>query len=113
MRQRNLAISTNLTNAMSSGRFDSQYFVGAFASDGHSISSHSSASRARRTRTRAKRDDSHSAVPSRHRMVLQALLSRASAMSFTDTKSVSSSRAFGNLRPGLGPVPGLHTIGLD
>src|ERR1043165_5458030 len=99
---------------MSCGKVESQYLVRVLSPCGHSISSHSSASpRASRTRNRAKRDDKLSAVPSRHLIVFQAFLPSPKATSLTVIKFGSASRAQGGLRPGLGPVPGFHTIGLD
>src|SRR5215471_13591400 len=76
---------------ISSGSVASQYLVGSASSCSHSISSHSSArgslslvSRcAGRTRCRANRDDSQSAVPSRQVMVCQASLGRLRASAFT------------------------------
>src|SRR5215469_12665601 len=77
---------------------DSQNFVGASSSEGHSINSHSSgtasfaASRscAERTLTRAKRDERTSFVPSRQRIVLQLLFGSVSA-SFSTLIGVLSS----------------------
>src|SRR5271163_2146170 len=42
MRQRNLAVSTRMSTGVSSGRVESQYFVGSFSPSGHSMRSHSS-----------------------------------------------------------------------
>ena len=70
---------------MSSGRVANQYLVGSVSSSGHSISSHSSArgslsklSRcADRTRWRAKRDASQSALPSRQAIVCHTSVRQA------------------------------------
>jgi hypothetical protein len=71
-----------------------QYLVGASSPLGHSIKSHSSGRLsaslsllgAARTRTRAKREDSQSAVPSRHRILRQARFGRLSARSLTEIR---------------------------
>src|SRR5207244_12262343 len=78
---------------MSCGSVESQYLVGSCSPLGHSINNHSSgrlslrlkSRRAARTRTRAKREDSCSAVPSRHAIVRQARLGKPSASSLTET----------------------------
>src|SRR3982074_325506 len=71
MRPPSVGMSPRSRNAMSSGRVENQYLVGSSSPSGHSISSHSSVSSptdtfasATRTRRRAKREDSKSAVPS-------------------------------------------------
>jgi hypothetical protein len=64
MRQRNLAVSTRMSTGVSSGRVESQYFVGSFSPSGHSMRSPSSgcgvetfrSREAGRIRTSAKRD---------------------------------------------------------
>src|SRR5208283_3878995 len=78
MRQRILAMSTSSRNEILLSTFESQYLVGAASPRGHSISNVSSGRAAAaligavRTRTRAKRERSGSAEPSRHVMVRQA-----------------------------------------
>src|SRR5580693_9282385 len=80
MRQRNLAVSTRPSMGVSSGRVESQYFVGSFSPSGHSMSSHSSgwgvetfqSREAGRIRTAAKREDKVSLEPSRHGTMRQA-----------------------------------------
>jgi len=65
---------------VSSGRVESQYFVGSFSRSGHSMRSHSSgwgvdafqSREAGRIRTAAKREDKMSLEPSRHRTMRQA-----------------------------------------
>src|ERR1700730_10025854 len=77
---------------MLSGRVESQYFVGALSPLGHSINSHSSGRRslrlpslhATRIRTRAKREDRRSAVPSRHSTLCQARFGKLNASSLTE-----------------------------
>src|SRR5258707_2909292 len=95
-----------------------QYLVGAASPSGHSTSNHSCDSNSgiswlcpTRTRTRAKRDDSHSAEPSRHRIVRQACLGRSSASCLTEIRSGSSRRTvlFSRLPLRFGPAPGGHT----
>src|SRR5208282_3572932 len=80
MRQRNLAVSTGMSRGVSSGRVESQYFVGSFSPSGHSMRSHSSgwgaeafqSREAGRIRTAAKREDKISLEPSRHGTMRQA-----------------------------------------
>src|SRR5215813_4745058 len=87
MRHRSFAVRTRCVNVTFAPNVDSQNFVGAFSSSGHSINSHSSGafsfaawrSCAERTLTRAKREARTSFVPSRQRIVLQLLFARASA----------------------------------
>src|SRR5262245_474939 len=92
MRQRILAMSTSLRKDIPLGSVESQYFVGASSPSGHSISSVSSArSLARRigevrTRTRAKREQSLSLLPSRHVTVRQAPFGRLSANALALTR---------------------------
>src|ERR1700730_6046824 len=118
MRQRNLAKSTSSRKLIFAGSVDSQYLVGAASPGGHSISNHSGDSNsgkswlcATRTRTRAKRDDNHSAEPSRRRIVCQAALGGSRAICLAEIRSGSSRRPV--LLIGLplrfGPVPGGHT----
>jgi hypothetical protein len=91
---------------------ESQNFVGASSSGGHSISSYSSgvaslpASRscAERTLTRAKRDDKTSFVPSRQRTVLQLLFGSASA-SFSTLIGVLSLRPRRELADSVARLP--------
>src|SRR5260221_3586105 len=67
-------------------------FVGALSPLGHSINSHSSGRgslrltslRATRIRTRAKREDRRSAMPSRHSTLCQARLGKLNASSLTE-----------------------------
>src|SRR6202162_4025983 len=99
MRQRSLARSTSCVKLMFSGSVESQYFVGSASSSGHSINSHSGDSSLgisllypTRTRTRAKREDSWSAEPSRHVTVRQACFGRPSATFLAETSSGSSRR---------------------
>src|ERR1700751_1531293 len=104
MRQRILVISTTSRNLVFAGRFESQYLVGAASPGGHSINSVSSgrpaapSSRAPllgavRTRTRAKRDVSFSAEPSRQVIVRQACFGKRSASVFTLTRCCGSATA--------------------
>src|SRR5246500_3500823 len=92
MRQRILARSTRRRKGTSGSSVESQYLVGSGLSFGHSISSVSSLRReapligAVRTRTRANRDDSLAAEPSRQVIVRQACLGRLSASSLTLTR---------------------------
>src|SRR5215470_10917248 len=87
MRHRSFAVRTRCADVTFETNVDSQNFVGAFSSGGHSINSHSSgtvsfaASRscAEWTLTRAKRDDKTAFVPSRQRIVLQLFFGSASA----------------------------------
>jgi hypothetical protein len=75
MRQRILAVSTSSRNEIVWATFEIQYLVDAASPCGHSISNVSSGRAAApligavRTRTRAKRERSGSAEPSRHVMV--------------------------------------------
>jgi len=72
-------------------------------------------------RTRAKRETSGSAVPSRHSMVRQARLERPSASSLTETGwclASRRSRVVGRPWPdhrfaGSGAVPGAYTVVVD
>src|SRR5690242_2056790 len=81
MRHRSFAVRTRCVNVTFAPNVDSQNFVGAFSSAGHSINSHSSGtlsfaawrSCAERTLMRAKREERTSFVPSRQRIVLQLL----------------------------------------
>src|SRR5215475_1687861 len=86
MRHRSFAVRTRCANVTFAPNVDSQNFVGAFSSGGHSINSHSAGtfsfadrSCAERTLMRAKREDKTSFVPSRQRIVLQLLFGSASA----------------------------------
>src|SRR3954453_21613573 len=103
----------------------SQYLAGSASPSGHSISSHSSSrgsarpsSRwAARTRTRAKREVSAPALPSRQETVCQLAGGKPSASALTLTGWCAASRriSFGRRpRPdqgsgGSGAVPGGHT----
>src|SRR5881398_1845195 len=101
---------------------ESQYLVGSASPSGHSISSHSGTSNSgiswlcpTPTRTRAKREDSQSAEPSRHLIVRQARLGRAnlgraSASSLAEIRSGSSRRPvlFSGLPRRFGPAPDGH-----
>src|SRR4051812_48981785 len=125
MRQRSLARSTRRSNGVSGGRVASQYLAGSVSPSGHSISSHSSSrssvrhsSRwAARTRTRAKREVSAPALPSRQQIVCQPAAGRPGASVLTLTGWCSASRRMswgGRPRPhhgsgGSGAVPGGHT----
>src|SRR5437773_812791 len=99
MRQRILAMSTSRRNERFLSRFESQYLVGAASPSGHSISSVSSARPAApligamRTRTRAKRERSEAAVPSRQVIVRQACCGRPSASALTLSRNASRSAA--------------------
>src|SRR3954470_11387506 len=117
MRQRSFAKSTSRCKLTSSGNVESQYLVGAFSLSGHSISNHSGDSFSgisllypTRTRTRAKREDSQSAEPSRHVTVHQACFGRASATFLAETSSGSSRRPvlFIGLSIRRGLWPGAH-----
>src|SRR5437879_9014885 len=117
MRQRSLARSTSRSKLMVSGIVASQYLVGSASPSGHSISSHSGDSFSGisllypiRTRTRAKREDSWSAEPSRHVTVRQACFGRPSATFLAETSSGSSRRPvlFIGLSIRRGLLPGLH-----
>src|SRR5438445_8336819 len=99
MRQRSLARSTSCVKLTFSGSVESQYLVGSASPSGHSINSHSGDSFSgirllypTRTRTRAKREDSWSAEPSRHVTVRQACFGRPSATFLAETSSGSSRR---------------------
>src|SRR6266576_6940833 len=92
MRQRSLVASTRSTNEIVSGSVESQYLVGVASPLGHSISSHSffgflghSLLGATATRTRAKREDNQSFVPSRHLIVCHAFVGKPRASFFTET----------------------------
>src|SRR5487761_1453391 len=117
MRQRSLAKSTSRWKLMVSGSVESQYLVGSASPSGHSINSHSGDSFSgisllypTRTRTRAKREDSCSAEPSRHFTVRQAFFGRPSAAFLAETSSGSSRRPvlFIGLFIRRGPRPGVH-----
>src|SRR5215471_2254224 len=97
MRQRSLAKSTSWRKLMLAGNVESQYLVGSASLSGHSIRSHSGAADSGTsllcptvTRTRAKRDDSQSAEPSRHLIVRQAGLGKQSTTSLAEISSGSS-----------------------
>src|SRR5258707_10317968 len=99
MRQRIFARSTSRWKLMFAGSVESQYLVGSASPSGHSISSHSGDSFSgisllcpTLTRTRAKREDSHSAEPSRHLTVRQACFGRPSATSLAEIRPGSSRR---------------------
>src|SRR6266853_2962348 len=126
MRQRSLARSTRRSKVMSAGSVESQYLVGSFSPLGHSISNHSSPRswrpRAARARTRAKREESRPAVPSRQPIVRQARLGRPNASALTERGlclALRRGRVGGRPRPdhrlgGNGCVlPGAHTVVLD
>src|ERR1700720_4620083 len=117
MRQRILEKSTSRRKLTFSGIVESQYLVGSASPSGHSISSHSGDSFSGTsllcptlTRTRAKREDSHLAEPSRHLTVRQARLDRPSITSLAETRSGWSRRPvlFGGCPLRLGRVPGRH-----
>src|SRR6266568_372716 len=117
MRQRNLVKSTSRWKLTVSGNVESQYLVGSASPSRHSISSHSGDSCSgisllcpTPTRTRAKREDSHSAEPSRHFTVHQARFGRPSATSLAEIRSGSSRRPvlFSGLPVRRGPVPDRH-----
>src|SRR3982074_1020385 len=117
MRQRILARSTSRRKLTFDGSVESQYLVGSPSSSGHSISNHSRSSDPGSswlcptpTRTRAKREDSQSVEPSRHRTVRQARLGRLSITSLAEIRSGSSRRPvlFSGLPFRLGPVPDRH-----
>src|ERR1700710_1461398 len=99
MRQRSLAGSTSRVKLTFCGSVESQYLVGSASPSGHSINSHSGDSFSgisllypTRTRTRAKREDSWPAEPSRHVTVRQACFGRPSATFLAETSSGSSRR---------------------
>src|SRR5918996_6186740 len=113
MRQRSLARSASRRKLMFSGSVESQYLVGSASASGHSISSHSGDKFSGTnllyptlTRTRAKREDSQSAEPSRHVTVRQARLGRPSITSLAEIRSGSSRRPvlFSGLSFRRGPV---------
>src|SRR5215470_1927640 len=86
MRHRSFAVRTRCVNVTFAPNVESQNFVGAFSSGGHSINSHSSGtfsfsarSCAELTLMRAKREERTSFVPSRQRIVLQLLFGSVSA----------------------------------
>src|SRR6478672_2621586 len=117
MRQRSLAKSTSHRKLTGSGNVESQYLVGSDSPSGHSINNHSGDSFSGTsllcptpTRTRAKREDSHSAEPSRHLTVRQARFGRPSATSLAEISSGSSRRPvlFSGLPFRRGPVPDCH-----
>src|SRR5437899_1941707 len=117
MRQRSLAKSTSRRKLTFSGSVDSQYLVGSASPSGHSISNHSGRSFSgisllcpTLTRTRAKREDSQSAEPSRHLTVRQACFGRPRATSLAEIRSGSSRRPvlFSGLPFRLGPAPDRH-----
>src|SRR5712664_4777953 len=117
MRQRILAKSTSRRKLTFAGSVESQYLVGSFSPSGHSTNNHSGCSFSgisllcpTRTRTRAKREDSQSAEPSRHFTVRQACFGRPTATSLADTRSGSSRRPvlFSGLPFRRGPVPDRH-----
>src|SRR3984885_1268497 len=122
MRQRSLAKSTSCWKLTFSGSVESQYLVGSASPSGHSINSHSGDSFSgisllypTRPRTRAKREDSRSAEPSRHVTVRQACFGRPSATFLAETRSGSSRRPvlFSGLSMRRGLVPGCHINVLD
>src|SRR5678815_1815214 len=97
MRQRSLAALTKSRNEMFCGKVESQYLVGSSSPSGHSISNHSFAGFVRRscfdatcTRTRAKREDRNSFVPSRQAIVRHAFARSARATSLTEIASGAS-----------------------
>src|SRR5437764_3032541 len=108
MRQRSLVASTRSMNEMVSGSVESQYLVGAASPLGHSISSHSffgffglSLLGATATRTRAKREDNQSFVPSRHLIVRHSFAGNPRASFLTEN---ALWRAFFDARPGFMPA---------
>src|SRR5690242_5513116 len=110
---------------MSGERVANQYLAGSASPSGHSISSHSSSRGsvrhslrwAARTRTRAKREVSAPALPSRQETVSHLAAGRpnASALTLTGWYSLLRRISFGRRpRPdqgsgGSGAVPGGHT----
>src|SRR4030081_1328815 len=117
MRQRILARSTSRRKLMFAGNVESQYLVGSASPSGHSINNHSCCSEAGSnrlcptlTRTRAKREDSQSAEPSRHLTVRQARFGKPRITSSAEIRSGSSRRPvlFSGLPFRLGPVPDRH-----
>src|SRR5664279_2074021 len=93
MRHRNIDVVTRSTRGVASLMVESQYFVGAFSSFGHSMRSHSYSRGADnavsplagRTRVAAKRDVNRFDVPSRQETLLNADLGNACAISLTRT----------------------------
>src|ERR1035438_1529396 len=91
MRHRNIDVVTRSTRGVVSFMVESQYFVGAFSSFGHSMRSHSYSRGADnavsplagRTRVAAKRDFNGFAVPSRKETRLNADSGNACARSLT------------------------------
>src|SRR5215204_4426489 len=101
MRQRSLAASTKSRNEMFCGKVESQYLVGSSSPSGHSISNHSFAGLVGRscldatcTRTRAKREDRSSFVPSRQVTVRHAFARSPRARSLTEIASGALRRPF-------------------
>ena len=112
-----LARSTSRSKLTFSGSVASQYLVRSASPSGHSINSHSGDSLSgisllypTRTRTRAKREDSWSAEPSRHVTVRQACFGRPSAAFLAETNSCSSRRPvlFIGFSIRRRPLPGDH-----
>src|SRR6266446_1984147 len=113
MRHRSFVRSTRRSKPISSGKVENQYLVGSVSCSGHSISSHSCArglvsklSRwAARALSRAKREVSQSALPSRQVTVCHASAGRLRASALTEIGWWCTSR-----RSSLGgrprPVPG-------
>src|SRR5258708_12342702 len=90
------AKSTSRWKLTVAGSVESQYLVGSFSPSGHSISSHSGDSFSgisllcpTPTRTRAKREDSSPADPSRHLTVRQARFGRPTPTSLPETTPAS------------------------
>src|ERR1039458_4560415 len=91
MRHRNIDVVTRSARGVASLMVESQYFVGAFSSLGHSMRSHSYSRGADnavsplagRTRVAAKRDVNVFAVPSRQETLLNADSGNACAISLT------------------------------
>src|SRR5215510_2844334 len=108
----------NKMNVTLGANVESQNFVGASSSGGHSINNHSAgvaslpASRtcAERTLTRAKRDDKTSFVPSRQRIVLQLFFgsARASFSTLIGVLSLRPRREFTDC--GEATVSGAQTV---
>src|SRR5271167_1249724 len=129
MRQRNLAVSTRTSTGVSSGKVESQYFVGSFSPSGHSMRSHSSgwgvetfqSREAGRIRTAAKREDKISLEPSRHGTMRQASSGSLLASALAEIGTCSPSRRIrdgGRPRPlqglgGSGSAPGGQTLSVD
>src|SRR5258707_15614096 len=117
MGRRILATWASRWKPMFDGSVESQYLVGSASSSGHSMSNHScdSFSGTSRlcptpTRTRAKREDSQSAEPSRHLILPQARFGRPSITSLAEIRPGSSRRPvlFSGLLFRLGPAPDRH-----